>query len=347
MKAIWSRPNVKWGAAAAVLLVICVFSVFRAVRVETWQIRTVATGDWGAIEPRATMTPKASPAFALDPKGNLVMVDPSSRSIVIYQDGGAKKTSIVLQNAPAPVEIHVSQDGAIFGVPEGRQNVVRYIPDGSCVPVYSQAAGDVYFIEGISVFGSGTLYVQDVTLEKQHYTRRLTRVTPGSQTVATLAAVSRSRAGDSKEADKVPITGEVDDFAVARDGTLVVLSGTHDAHARTVTRLSASGKSAKFTVRETDFIRSCRLLGQDAQGNVYLGMILGKEPRAIIHKYSSSGQKVGEIPVKGYIGGTDIKGRVDAAGNLYIGRLSDTSFYIDKYSPRSEVKWVSRFSAGK
>lgn len=349
METLGRRSRSLWIGLLLALLAGCLLA-FEMVRTETWQVRTVVHYEWQSEDrPDAHSAPVHGPyAFTVDPKGNLIVVDPRTNSFVTYAPDGTQKTMVKVSEpgAPIPYRIEADTTGLIYGVGPDRKNVIRYNPDGSSMPVFSQAAGDIYYIEGIGVWGSGTLYVQDVTFEKDHYTRKLTRVSPGGQTVTTLSSVEKSRAGDSRIAEKVPLPVEVDDFSVARDGTLVVVSSTQDPCSRTVTRVTPSGRMARFTVREQDFMRNCRLLGMDSEGNIYLAMVLGKEARAVVSKFNPAGQKVSDIALKGVLS-PDIFGRVDPAGNFYITRTSDTGYYIDKYAKKVETHWVARFAKKK
>ena len=90
-----------------------------------------------------------------------------------------------------------------------------------------------------------------------------------------------------------------------------------------------------------------RVLGADAQGNTFFGLAMGREPLVMCVKYTPSGQRSSEFILKGVTGTGEVTGRVDQHGNLYVSRFSETSSYIDKYSPRSEIKWVPRSVSSK
>lgn len=337
------RTLVLVGLACAIVLGF--FAYFEPQKTETWQVGTVLAQDTRPKEPSAPIGERIrNPlGFALDSRGGLIVIDEQNRSLVSYAPDGKSQAVIKLvQDAPLPLRIEVDDTGLVYGVDSGRKVVTRYNKDGSTLPIFSQAGGEAYFIESIGVFGSGTLYVQDVTFERERYTRRLTRVSPGGQVVTTLSQVEKSKGGDSKAAEKTLLPFEVDDFAIGHDGTLVVASGSPDPYSRDITRVAPSGKTARFTIREKQFIRSCRVLGVDSQGNILFGLALGREPVVTCVKYTSSGQRSSEFTLKGVTGTGEVAGRVDQAGNLYISRVSDASRCIDKYSPKSEVKWVPR-----
>jgi len=323
---------------------------FEPQKTETWQVWTVLAQDTRPEELTAPTGERVrSPmGFALDSKGGLVVIDEQNRSLVSYSTDGKSQSVIKLQqDAVLPLRIEVDDTGLVYGVGSDRKVVTRYNRDGSTLPVFSQAGGEAYFIESIGVFGSGTLYVQDVTFERDRYTRKLTRVSPGGQIVTTLSQVEKSKGGDSKTGEKAQLPFEVDDFAIGNDGTLVVASGSPDPYSRDITRVAPSGKTARFTIREKQFIRSCRVLGIDAHGNILFGLALGREPVVTCVKYTSTGQRSSEFTLKGVTGTGEVTGRVDPAGNLYVSRVSDTARCIDKYSPKSEVKWVPRALGSK
>jgi hypothetical protein len=341
------RNVVLVGLAAAI--VAGFLGYFRPQKTETWQVWTVLAQDMRPLEPNSPIGGRfRSPlGFALDLKGSLVVVDEIGRSIVSYsQDGKSRSVTKLAQDAPLPLCIEVDDAGMVYGIDGDRKVVTRYNSDGSTLPVFSQAAGEEYFIESIGVFGSGTLYVQDVTFERDRYTRKLSRVSPGGQIVTTLSQVEKSKAGDGKMGEKALLPFEVDDFAVGRDGALVVVSGSPDPYSRDITRVAPSGKTARFTIREKQFIRSCRVLGIDSRGDILFGLALGREPVVTCVKYTSAGQRVSEFVLKGVTGTGEVTGRVDQAGNLYVSRTSETSRCIDKYSPKSEIKWVPRALGG-
>ncbi|MDP2857180.1 MAG: hypothetical protein Q8P50_04285 [Bacillota bacterium] len=334
----------------AVAIVAGFLGYFKPQKAETWQVWTVLSQD---IRPQEPNTPigerfRNPLGFAVDSKGSLVVIDEQGRSLVSYSpDGKSRSVTKLGQDAPLPLRIEVDETGLVYGIDNDRKVVTRYNNDGSTLPVFSQAAGEAYFIESIGVFGSGTLYVQDVTFERDRYTRKLIRVSPGGQIVTTLSQVEKSKGGDSRTGEKTQLPFEVDDFVVGHDGTLVVASGSPDPYSRDITRVAPSGKTARFTIREKQFIRSCRVLGIDSHGDILFGLALGRQPVVTCVKYTSSGQRISEFTLKGVTGTGEVTGRVDQAGNLYISRVSESARCIDKYSPKSEVKWVPRALADK
>ncbi len=320
----------------------CLLLAFRPERQETWQTRTLAQMEWS--EPRSaagSSFEKRPPAFALGVDGSLLMVDSALNSLRVYDQKGVSH-SIALDVGAMPEEIEIAQDGSIFGVTRGRQSVARYTLEGTHEIVYSQSSGDLYFIEAIGVFGSGTLYVQEVSFTGEGYSRRLTRVSLAAGTANTLTAVDKSRSGVTRHLGNAPVSDEVDDFVVSQNGSLIVLSGSVDAYSRTVTVVSPSQRAVKFTIREPEHLRAARLLGTDMRGNVYVGLSVGND-ESIVQKYAPKGQKLDEIRLRGFTGAGEIRGRVDASGNVYVMRVQDSGFYIDQYSSVSETKWVPRF----
>ena len=322
-------------------------SLFTLDRAETYSPSNLLAGTWGQAEGQfgrvtgAGGRPYGPRSFTLDDRGNLYVADTFNLRIQKYDPAGRLSMIIPLVDPEGhrilgADDLAVDSRGDIWVADNRRGRLVVMGPDGhpkDVRDVFDEELkqGDAGFVRALWPGSGRGVYLRELLLTAERQVRRVRLLEEPSADFELIQTESLEKDGSTTAGAQGTLRTRADDFAPNPNGDryyVVDRSGSGNPQVAVFT--SKGRKLWEFSVQSEEHIRDLKVLGIDAEGDLYLGLNLGWASGEV-RKYTGQGRLKGKWAVPGNGGPMVLSpGRVDSGGSIYVARTGPEGFQIEK-----------------